>query len=77
MNKGAIIRLIVLLVVLLNQLLSMSGKSPLPFSNEEIEQGVTAVVTTVVSLWVYWKNNSFSPEARKADEYMKELKNNK
>lgn len=74
MKTSMIIRTIVLAVALLNQTLVMFGWSPLPISNEEIEYGLTAVFTTVATLWAWYKNNSITKEAQEADEYMRELK---
>ncbi|MFR4021356.1 MAG: phage holin [Clostridia bacterium] len=31
------------------------------------DQGLSAVVTVVVSLWSWWKNNSFTAKAIRAD----------
>ena len=73
-EKGTIVRTIVLGVALVNQCLTIAGKSPLPFSNEEVGQAVSAVITVGASLWAWWKNNSFTAEAIEADKIMKELK---
>ncbi|WP_080845536.1 phage holin [Cytobacillus gottheilii] len=75
MDKMVLIRTIVLAVALLNQVLVMSGLSPLPFDDAQVEQGVSALFTVVASIWSWWKNNSFSRNAQKADEVLKELNN--
>ena len=72
--QQAIIRLAVLVLALLNQTLTMLGWHPLPFSDEQIYEGVSATVTVIVSVWVWWKNNSITKEAQVADDYMKKLK---
>ncbi|KRG15625.1 hypothetical protein ACA30_05935 [Virgibacillus soli] len=77
MDKGMIIRTIVLIAALINQVLVMAGISPLPFSSEEIELFVTGAFTVVATFIAWWKNNSFTKEAKQADIYMKELKQNR
>ncbi len=68
------IRTVFLLISLINQLLTIFGCNPLPFSNEEIYQGISAFATVISSLWAWWKNNSFTTEALKADQYLANLK---
>lgn len=77
METQVLIRTIVLAVALLNQILVMFGLNPLPFSDEQVYEGVTAVFTVAASLWAWWKNNSVTKEAKAADEYMRELKERK
>lgn len=72
--QQAIIRLAVLVIALLNQTLTMLGWNPLPFSDDQIYEGVSATVTVIVAVWAWWKNNSITKEARVADVYMKRLK---
>ena len=73
-SKSTIVRTIVLVVMLLNQLLAAFGKSPLPFSDEQVDSFVSTVLTVVSSIWAWWKNNSFTKAALTADKYMNELK---
>lgn len=78
-NKKAsietVVRTIVLAVTLLNQLLTMFGKNPLPFAEDELYSTITAIATIAATVWAWWKNNSFTPAAIQADEYLAELKN--
>lgn len=69
-KKETIIRTVVLLLAILNNILSLLGKSPFPYSSEEVEQAVTIIVTVVATLWAWWKNNSFTLPARLGDEEM-------
>lgn len=73
-QPGTWIRTAVLLVTVANQLLTATGKNPLPFSEEELYQAFTAVATAVMSIVAWWNNNSFSEEAIAADQYMHTLK---
>lgn len=74
-SKETIIRTIILVIALLNQILTAAGKNPLPFSDEEIHMGLTAVFTVAAAVWAWWKNNSFTENAIAADEY-KDMLNN-
>lgn len=71
-----IIRAIVLLVTLVNTILTIFGKNPLPFAEDELYDWLTAAATMAATLWAWWKNNSFTPEAIQADKYLAELKAN-
>ena len=77
MQKAMIIRTIVLAVALLNQTLVMFGWSPLPFTNEEVEYGLTALFTVVATGWNWYKNNSVTDEGKAADRYLQKLKDEK
>lgn len=69
-KKGTIIRTVCLMVALLNQVLTVSGKNPLPFSEEEVYEGVSVTITVVTALVAWWKNNSFTKRAIYADEIL-------
>ena len=73
-KKETIIRTIVLVVALVNQALTIVGKSPLPFEAEEITEGLSYLFTVVAALWSWWKNNSFTSAAIRADNVMDALK---
>lgn len=72
--KQAIVNLVVLAILLLNQTLIIFGWNPLPFSEEQIFEGVSAVATAVVALYTYYKNNNLSKEAQEAQKVLDELK---
>ena len=71
-----IIRTAVLALALLNQVLVICGKTPLPVKDEELTQVLSLCLTIGASVWSWWKNNSLTTNAIKADEYLKELKEN-
>lgn len=73
-TKGTITRSILLFIVVLNMLLKKMGLNPF-----NIDKGTTAYfVETVLELLViivsFWKNNSFSKNAIRADEFLRALK---
>ena len=69
-----IIRTAVLVLALVNQVLTMCGKSPLPIKDEDLTQILSLCFTIGASVWSWWKNNSVTANAIKADEYLRELK---
>ena len=73
-STGTIIRTVVLIVALINQVLTMTGHSVLPFDERQITDGLSMLFTAVAALWAWWKNNSFTSEAKEADTYLKERK---
>ena len=73
-SAGTIARTAVLIAALLNQILTFAGKNPLPFSDDEIYSAITTLATVAASLAAWWKNNSFTPAAIRADKVMKDLK---
>ena len=73
-ESGTIIRLVLLVLALANQILSMLGYPVLPIADEQVESVVSVLFTVVVSLVAYWKNNSFTKPAIEADKLLKEMK---
>lgn len=69
-STGTMARTVVLVIALLNQVLTMFGWNPLPWSDEEVYEGVTALITVIAAIWSWWKNNSFTGKAIEADEYL-------
>lgn len=73
-SVGTISRTFVLFAALLNQFLTITGKNPLPFSDDEIYDGITMLLTTAAALWAWWKNNSFTKAAIAGDAYKESCK---
>lgn len=72
-----IARTIVLAMALINQVLAIVGKDALPFTEDNVYQICTLIATLVTSAIAWWKNNSFSQAALKADELKNQLKESK
>lgn len=72
-----IIRTIILILALANNVLAIYGKEKIPITENEVYQLVTQIVTICTALWVWWKNNSFTLPAIKADEYLEKLRKEK
>lgn len=74
-TKDTWVRLIILALTLGNMVLHQLGITY--FTNEDINEwyGVISVlVACASSLWSMWKNNSFTVNAQKADEFLKTLR---
>jgi SPP1 family holin len=74
---GTIARTIILIIALVNQVLVAYGKSPLPIEDAQIEMLVSVTATVVISIATWWKNNSFSQAAIRADAVMEFEKSRK
>lgn len=73
-KASTIIRTIVLAIVLVNNILTMNGLNPLPFSEDELYEIVSGIATIAASIWAWWENNSFTKAAIKADEEYERIK---
>lgn len=73
-DKATIARTVVLVLALLNIILERFGIKALPIDNELVNQVISVgfLLYGVITNW--WHNNSFTKEAKQADEYLKELK---
>ena len=74
-TKATIIRTVLLVLVIINFVLERMGIDLIPVS----ESGVAMFVETAIEIAVigvaWWKNNSFSEKAIKADKFLQELRN--
>ena len=75
-TSGTIARTIILILALLNQILTATGHSIIDVSNDDINTLISTGFTVVSAVVAWWKNNSFTQSALKADEVMKEEKAN-
>lgn len=73
-KTGTIIRTACLVLAIINNCLTLAGKSPLPIEDEQLTNLLSAIITAAVSLWNWWKNNSFTRAAIVADEVMLDIK---
>ncbi len=67
-SKGTIVRTILLALALINQLLTVSGKNPIPYNSQELEMFISTLFTGVTAVIAWWKNNSFTQAAIEADK---------
>ena len=73
-SSGTVIRTVLLLIALVNQVLTACGVSPLPLGDETVTALIGALFTVGTALAAWWKNNSFTAAAIDADAYKDSLK---
>ena len=73
-SKGTVIRTTLLILAILNNLLALFGKSPLPIDDETVEEIISFLFTTGAALAAWWKNNSFTSAALEGDALMRQMK---
>ena len=75
-TSGTIARTIILVLALVNQILTATGHGVINISDESINTLISTGFTIVTAIIAWWKNNSFTQSALKADEVMREGKEN-
>ena len=73
-TPDTIARTICLALALINQVLAVFGKGTIEFTDDSVYQFVSLAATFITSIVAFWKNNSFTKEAIKADISMKAAK---
>lgn len=71
MDRNSVIRTIILALALVNQVLSASGKSPLPIEDQDVESFISLGFTIVASVIAWWKNNYISKTGLQQKETLK------
>jgi len=70
-NTATWVRSIVFFLTLANQLsVSVFEFKLLPWGEDDMYESVSMMVTAVMSILAYWKNNSVTKEAQEADEVL-------
>lgn len=72
-----IVRTVVMLITLINMVCAVMGWTPIDIDEDAIYQVVSSVAAVLATIWAWWKNNSFTQEAKEADAVCAELKNAK
>ena len=67
-------RYILMIITIANMLLTRLGLNPINVSEDQVYQVVSDLLTAIVFIVNTWYNNSVTPEAIEADQYMKNLK---
>lgn len=73
-SKGTIVRTIMLVIVIINMILKHFGIDAINVSENEILSLVEVLIEIAVIAVSFWKNNSFTEKAIKADEFLKTLR---
>lgn len=73
-SKGTIVRTIMLVIVIINMILKACGKNIINIDENQILTVLEYIIEIAVIAVNWWKNNSFTENAKKADEFLKTLK---
>ena len=73
-SKGTVVRTVMLVIVLLNMILQHFGLDVINVEESEILKLVEILIELAVIVVSFWKNNSFTDKAIKADEFLQNLK---
>lgn len=71
-NKNMIVRIVVLVILLINQSLVGFGFDPLPFDAGQIYEGVSTVATVVWSIITTYFDTDLTKQARHNKKFLKE-----
>lgn len=74
-SKSTIIRTILVAIVIINFILEKLGVDLIPADESVITMFVETFIEIAVIVVGFWKNNSYSQAAIRADEILKELRN--
>nr|WP_082234963.1 phage holin [Halobacillus massiliensis] len=72
MDKGTIVRTVVLLVALLNQFLVTAELNPIPGTKEFWGELITMAITAAASAWTWFKNNYVTWTGKQQKNVLKE-----
>lgn len=70
----AIIRLIVMLVLTVNMVLTVAGKNPIPLDETALTEWLTVAAAGISAIWSWWKNNNVTKQAQEMQGRLKAAK---
>jgi len=73
-SKGTIVRTIMLVIVIINLILKQLGYELINVSESQVLSVVEMLIEIAVIVVSFWKNNSYTEKAIKADEFLQGLK---
>ena len=73
-SKGTIVRTIMIVLVIVNMVLQHMGLDVINLEESEILTFVELIIEIAIIAVGFWKNNSYTEKAIKADEFLRELK---
>lgn len=74
MKKSTVARTIALGIVLLNMVLKAFGYEPINIDEGYVLELFEMLISVATIVLCWWKNNSFTANAKKADKYLEELR---
>ena len=73
-SKDTIVRTILIFIVIINVVLEKYGVDIISTDENTITMFVETLIEIAVIAVGFWKNNSYSPNAIKADKFLKQLR---
>ena len=73
-SKGTIVRTIMIVLVLVNMILQHMGLDVINVDESEVLTFVELLIEIAIIVVGFWKNNSYTENAIKADEFLQELR---
>lgn len=73
-SKSTIVRTILTIIVLVNFILERCGVDLICTDESTIAMIIETIIEIAIIIVGFWKNNSFSENAIKADEFLKNLR---
>ena len=73
-TKGTIVRAILFILVVVNIVLEKCGLDVIRTDENAVLMLVEAIIELAIIVVGFWKNNSFTQAAIKADEFLKQLR---
>ncbi len=73
-TKSTLVRFVLIFVVIINFILEKCGVDIIPVNENTVLMFIETAIEIGVIAVGFWKNNSFTENAIKADEFLKELK---
>lgn len=75
-NTAVIVRALISIIAAINIIFGYLGWHLIPLKDNEVNEIVNAgivVLTAIVWAWGWWKNNSLTLNAQKADAFLRQL----
>ena len=73
-KENAVFRIIVLVILIINQVLILLGHNPLPYDENQIYEFVSTLGLAIYSIYTSYKNNNFTQEALAGQSEVERLK---
>lgn len=73
-SKGTIVRTIMIVLVIVNMILGRMGYDIIDVDENEVLEVVEILIEIAIIVVGFWKNNSYTEKAIRADEFLKGLR---
>ena len=70
----AIVNIIIQMILVLNAILTATGKNPIPVDESALAEVLTYILTIGWSAWIWWRNNNITEFAVKAQMFLNDEK---